>query len=119
MLAKRASTKRIAPGAYHLPGGHVEFGEDPEDALVREFQEEFHLKITIKKVVRAFSYLKDNLHTIGITYEVDCNNIPENIYIDPADTEALVWVDKDDFVKYTSLNSTSDHDEVTLRNYFN
>jgi len=40
-LTKRPLTKTIAPGKYHLPGGHVDFGEAPEEALIREFAEEF------------------------------------------------------------------------------
>ena len=34
-LAKRADTKKFLPGVYELPGGHVDFGEDPVRALKR------------------------------------------------------------------------------------
>jgi len=87
-------------------------------ALIREFKEEFHLDITIVHIVRAFSYTKNDLHTIGITYEVACDDLPATIYIDPADNEALVWVDEKDFRNYTRSNNTSDHDEVTLQHFF-
>lgn len=117
LLAKRSSTKHIAPGVYHLPGGHMEFGEDPENALIREFQEEFELDITIKRIVRAFSYVKDDLHTIGITYEVACADIPEVIKIDNEDNEEIVWVDEDSLSNYFGENH-SDHDSVTLKYYF-
>lgn len=42
-LAKRAADKPTAPGKWHLPGGHVEFDEQPEDALVRESREAFDI----------------------------------------------------------------------------
>ena len=40
LVEKRKPTKRVLPGAVALPGGHVEAGEQPEMALLRETREE-------------------------------------------------------------------------------
>src|SRR5262245_15050724 len=66
LLAKRAATKRIAPGKYHLPGGHVEHGEHPAAALAREMAEEFGVRVDVGEPVHAFAYLWGGEHTVGI-----------------------------------------------------
>lgn len=48
LLGKRAPTRLLAPGVWDIFGGHVEPGESPEDALVRELGEE--LGIQVKQV---------------------------------------------------------------------
>ena len=40
LLGKRAAGRQFYPGVWDLIGGHVETGEMPEDALVRELREE-------------------------------------------------------------------------------
>ena len=43
LIAKRPSGKSMA-GLWEFPGGKVEFGETPEQALVRELSEELDIK---------------------------------------------------------------------------
>lgn len=40
LVEKRSLSKHVVPGATAIPGGHLEVGEDPETALLRELDEE-------------------------------------------------------------------------------
>jgi 8-oxo-dGTP diphosphatase len=46
LLCHRSVGRASYPGVWDLPGGHVEFGEAPLDALVRELTEELGVLIT-------------------------------------------------------------------------
>lgn len=44
LLIRRSQHKRLWPGKYNAPGGHVEAGEDPYAAALREVAEETGLR---------------------------------------------------------------------------
>lgn len=46
-LPKRADTKKFLPGVYELPGGHIDFDEDPVAGLKREIGEEFGMRLEV------------------------------------------------------------------------
>ena len=46
LAEKRKMTKKVVPGALALPGGHMEMGEAPEEALRRELREELDIRPT-------------------------------------------------------------------------
>lgn len=71
LLGRRLSTH--GRGTWALPGGHIEFGESPVDAAVREVKEETGLDI-LPKNVSEFSYTNDifpDKHYITIHCYVD------------------------------------------------
>lgn len=74
---------RIAPGFadagwWTLPGGGLDFGEDPADCVLRELREETGLDGRIDELAGVVSYVLepsetirgDRLHIVGILYRV-------------------------------------------------
>ena len=47
VLLARGSARGRRPGVWQLPGGGVEHGEHPADAVVREFAEETGLTVEV------------------------------------------------------------------------
>jgi 8-oxo-dGTP diphosphatase len=60
--------------AGHLwspPGGGVDFGCDAESTLRKEFAEETHLEITVRKFLFVNEHIDDRHHAIELFFEVE------------------------------------------------
>jgi 8-oxo-dGTP diphosphatase len=77
VLLARASAASDLPGLWQVPGGGIDQGEDPDDAVVREFAEETGLAVRIVRPlaavaeVRAVPDLDVEWHLDRIVYEVE------------------------------------------------
>lgn len=60
LVFQRSQEEKFLPGYYELPGGKVDLGEDPVEALAREFKEEVDLNVAIVKPYHTFSYIFEN-----------------------------------------------------------
>ncbi|WP_231123534.1 NUDIX hydrolase [Nocardioides sambongensis] len=78
ILLSRLSRRVTRNELWSLPGGGVEHGEDPADAVVREVAEETGLAVTVGETARIFSLHLDDAwrrgrrvdaHSIRIVYE--------------------------------------------------
>jgi len=70
VLLTRSSDKSDFPGVWQVPGGGLEHGERPQDAVVREFLEETGLEISVVRPLTAMSSVRE-LRDIDLVWHFD------------------------------------------------
>ncbi len=70
LILKKSGLEDVNPNSWDIPGGRVNYGEDPEDALIREINEETGLKVKNLRLLNLWNILKEelNLYLIGANY---------------------------------------------------
>lgn len=110
ILLCRLSAIEVDVGAWTLPGGGIDFGEHPADAVIRELEEETGLTGEIEDLVDVFSHVYRrsraadgaDLHFLGILYRV---RITDGAMRDEVDgtTDAAAWHSPADFAKLRTV----------------
>lgn len=89
------SHELIADRPYvKLPGGGLEYGEGPQDAVVREFMEEARLRVKVIRPVHITgnfvqSAFRANDQVLGVYYEVEAIDATDFPTIAPAIDEVM------------------------------
>lgn len=84
-------------GTWSLPGGHVEFGEEPEDTARREVLEETGLKVGKVQVYERCPYVNSHFRETGkqyITLYFTAEHLGDEPRVtEPEKCERWVWTD--------------------------
>lgn len=72
------SPRKPLPGFWDLPGGKLEYGEDPQEGIIREISEELSVKTTAVKLLGVFHNcwigdpkpIQNEIPSLAICYEV-------------------------------------------------
>ncbi len=67
LLLKRRANDPHKPGAWDIPGGRLELGEDPFEGLKRETREEISSEIEILMPLSVNHFVRDDGQTITLT----------------------------------------------------
>jgi 8-oxo-dGTP diphosphatase len=92
-LPKRAATKKFLPSVYELPGGHIDFGEDPVSGLKRELDEEFGMKAKVGDPFYVFTYTNEvkGSHSIEVIYFAQFTDDLAILKVNPEDHSEFGW----------------------------
>ena len=119
LLVKRSDKARGEHHYWELPGGRMEFGESPEEALLRELAEETGLSAKILCPLQTWNFFREETtQIVGVTFL--CKATTNKVRLSD-EHEAYVWVHLDEISQYniipTVLNDLKklDMEEISAR----
>lgn len=98
VLLVRTSASSDAPGQWWLPGGGLEFGEDPADGVLRELYEETGLRGRVTGLLTVLSDVgrrpghDQRVHSLRLCYTVEVVDGVLSAEVDGS-TDLPQWVD--------------------------
>lgn len=97
LLAQRPAGKAMA-GLWEFPGGKIEMGETPEQALMRELEEELQITLNPQELrpITFASYSYDEFHLLMPLFELRGWSGHPN----PVEGQTLAWVHPIDLHSY-------------------
>ena len=105
--------KKTFQGCFAFPGGHIDYGEDPEVACTRELEEETGVKGTLNSLlcVRGKGDRDPRYHMISIVYMVDVAEDAEPVAMD--DAASAAWYPIKEVIK-TPEKWAFDHHSIVM-----
>lgn len=115
LTVKRSAKESFLPGYHELPGGKIEFGESPENALKREIKEETSLNIKIIRPYSIFSYTSNDnhKHTIDIQFIVEAIGDINKIKLSN-EHESFNWIKQNEI---NNFQFSEQMEEVILKGF--
>lgn len=97
ILLVRIAAGYPAAGVWTLPGGGLRFGEDPQQAVVRELAEETGLQGRVLGLAFVNSVTRDggDFHSIRIVYDVEIGGGALRDEVDES-TDTAAWFDREE-----------------------
>jgi 8-oxo-dGTP diphosphatase len=96
LVLRRSVSKEFLPGVWGLPGGRVEFGEDPGVAVLRELREEAAVTGTLERLCgySSFVAMAGDSRWHGVQLNFAIRLAPGNVRLDDSN-DSFRWVDLD------------------------
>ena len=117
LFLRRSRDDDFMPGSWDIPGGGLDYGEDPEEGLRREIMEEAGLKIEIIRVLTVSTYFMGEVHRIDVTYL--CSAIDSHKLKLSSEHDYYEWVWKDKISSLNLSNYIQNIVDVAVEEYIN
>lgn len=91
LLIQKQPNQKIAAGKWILPGGTVDFGEEPVDALSRELKEEINFTLDNAVFIETETIIIGDVHWLGLYYKVR-GSIDTVLNLEPEKHSHVDWV---------------------------
>lgn len=92
VLACRRNADRSAGGLWEFPGGKVEPGESPKDALAREIREELGVEIDVGELMHRATTVAGGIRVDLSSYR---SRLPDVVPTRSTDHDSLRWLRPD------------------------
>jgi 8-oxo-dGTP pyrophosphatase MutT (NUDIX family) len=110
LIVKKWYDDRVAePYQWEFIDGVLEFGEKPDNAVIRQILEQTGLSTTIDRILYTWSFTTGNTFNIGISYL--CVTSLDSVIL----SEELVdfkWIKREEFENYLSRKVLEDVERV-------
>lgn len=103
---------------FCLPGGKMDAGENPQQAIIREIEEELGIKPEIGRLLYVFTYKRDQDQAIEFIYEIlnvaDYRDVENLKGTHSFELSKIVWLDKNSTEKILPSEMWQDFKENNL-----
>jgi len=114
LVVKRSDKARGEHQYWEFPGGRLEFGESPEEALSRELTEETGLLAKIIRPLQTWNFFRgEDTQIVGITFLCKVNS--DTVQLSD-EHDAYAWITFDELDHYPMLPSVLDDIKKLNRN---
>ena len=91
VLAMRRAPHKPLPEKWEFPGGKIEPGESPEQALIREIKEELNVEIASLELFDHSTTILPSSEVELSCFKVEADKSPEQ----STDHDQLIWLEKE------------------------
>ena len=98
-------------GLWEFPGGKVEDGESPQEALVRELDEELAIRVEMGSPLNFAVHEEPGLRILLLFYAARLLGSPPR----PAEGQEIAWVEASDLASYQTPPADAELVEALVR----